>query len=246
MAKIDLTNKKYPYFTVLSRNEEQTRYNGRNVFWNCLCNCGKIFTATTTDINKGKIKSCGCMARKLSSEAHLQDLTGQIFGELKVLERDFNHPQNGKKPRTYWKCQCSCGNIISVGRDHLISRGQQSCGCQQSIGELNINRILTKNNISYLTQYTNQDLKTEKNGFLKFDFAIIDKNKNVIRLIEFDGPQHITEDAFFKTPLEEIQIRDQQKNKYALEHNIPLVRIPYYKRDCMTLEMLLGDQFLIN
>lgn len=245
MAKIDLTNKKYPYFTVISRNEERTRQNGKNVFWNCQCQCGKIFVATTTDINREKIKSCGCMASKLESQAHLQDLTGQVFGELKVLERDFTHPQSGKKPRTYWKCQCSCGNVISVGRDHLISRGQKSCGCKQSIGELNINKVLKENNILYKSQYTNQDLKTKNNGFLKFDFAIMDENNNIIRLIEFDGPQH-NGSNFLDVNLEEIQNRDKQKNNYAISHNIPLVRIPYYKRDFITLEMLLGDQFLIN
>lgn len=71
MGKIDLTNKEYTYFTVLNRNEERTKANGRNVFWNCKCVCGKIFIATTTDINKNKVKSCGCKKSQLISEAHL-------------------------------------------------------------------------------------------------------------------------------------------------------------------------------
>ena len=245
MPKIDLTNKEYPYFKVISRNEERTKQNGKNVFWNCLCNCGNTFIATTTDINREKVKSCGCMASRLVGQAHLQDLTGQRFGELVVLERDFEHPQNGKKPRTYWKCKCSCGNIVSIAREHLVGRGQKSCGCQHSIGELNISQILTKNNIQFISQYTNQDLKTKNNGYLRFDFAIIDDNKNIVRFIEFDGPQH-NGSNFLNINFEEIAERDKIKNDYAISHNIPLVRIPYYKRDCMTLEMLLGDQFTIN
>lgn len=101
MPKIDLTGKEFKYFKVLNRNLERK---GKNVWWNCECHCGKIFTATTTEINKGTRKSCGCMKAELVSKAHLQDLVGQTFGELKVLERDFDHPQNGKKVRTYWKC----------------------------------------------------------------------------------------------------------------------------------------------
>ena len=243
MPKIDLTGKEYEYYKVINRNEERTKQNGRNVFWNCECHCGTPFIATTTDINRQKVKSCGCMKSKLTGQAHFQDITGEIFGELKVLERDYEYPQNGKKPRTYWKCKCSCGNIISIGREHLVGRNQSSCGCKNSIGELNINKILSNNNINYKSQYTNTNLKTNKNGYLKYDFAIIENDK-VIRLIEFDGPQHYKqEDRFGK--LEDIQYRDNLKNNYAKENNIPLVRIPYYKRDCITLEDLMGDRFLI-
>lgn len=35
--------------------------------------------------------------------------------------------------------------------------------------------------------------------------------------------------------------RDKVKNEYALSHGIPLVRIPYWERDNITLEMLFGD-----
>lgn len=51
-----------------------------------------------------------------------------------------------------------------------------SCGCKQSIGELNINNILSKNNIKYKTQYTTKNLKTENNGYLRFDFAILNED----------------------------------------------------------------------
>ena len=82
-------------YTVISRNEERTKANGKNVFWNCQCQCGKMFVATTTDINKNKAKSCGCMKSTLLSKALLQDITGEVFGELLVLERDFEHEQHG-------------------------------------------------------------------------------------------------------------------------------------------------------
>lgn len=68
MPKIDLTGKQYEFFKVLKRNDEKK---GKNVWWDCECECGKIFTATTTDINKQTQKSCGCKKSLLNSRAHL-------------------------------------------------------------------------------------------------------------------------------------------------------------------------------
>lgn len=46
--------------------------------------------------------------------------------------------------------------------------------------------------------------------------------------------------------LKDIQTRDQEKNEWAAAHNIPLIRIPYTQRDNITLDMLLGDQYLVK
>ena len=40
------------------------------------------------------------------------DLTGQIFGDLIVLERDEELSQ--KKKRSYWRCKCKCGKMKSI------------------------------------------------------------------------------------------------------------------------------------
>jgi hypothetical protein len=32
------------------------------------------------------------MANYLTGKAHFQDITGEIFGELEVLERDYEYP----------------------------------------------------------------------------------------------------------------------------------------------------------
>ena len=53
----------------------------------------------------------------------LKDLTGQIFGDLKVLKRA---PNIGNK--VAWECQCSCGKIITVRGDVLKTK--TSCGCK--------------------------------------------------------------------------------------------------------------------
>jgi hypothetical protein len=55
-----------------------------------------------------------------------KDLTGQVFGRLKVLE--FNHTKNRK---SYWVCKCSCGNCKTIRSDSLVISGTISCGCAQ-------------------------------------------------------------------------------------------------------------------
>lgn len=37
---------------------------------------------------------------------------------------------------TRWKCKCSCGNIVEVRGDYLISGHTTSCGCQKGKREL--------------------------------------------------------------------------------------------------------------
>ena len=64
---------------------------------------------------------------------------------------------------------------------------------------------------------------------------------NENRLIEFDGEPHYQEIPEWRTTLEMVQQHDKEKNEYALFHNIPLVRIPYWERDNITLEMIMGD-----
>ena len=52
----------------------------------------------------------------------MQDLTGQKFGRLEVL----NYIE-----KTYWECKCDCGNIKNVRAWHLTSGSTVSCGCKR-------------------------------------------------------------------------------------------------------------------
>ena len=110
-----------------------------------------------------------------------------------------------------------------------------SCGCiRYSIGEEHIVKILKDNNIDYQREYKFSDL-----GNLRYDFYLPNYN----RLIEFDGKQHFQDTGWGN--FDGTQKRDQIKNDYAKTHNIQLVRIPYWERDKLTLELLLGDKYLI-
>ena len=118
---------------------------------------------------------------------------------------------------------------------------------KQSIGEKNIENVLRKNHIRYQKEYTFKDLVSSKGFPLRYDFAILDWYGQVERLIEFDGTQHTTPTKYFggKKAFMKQREHDWLKNRYARGHHIPLVRIPYSERDNITLDMLLGDQYLI-
>ena len=120
----------------------------------------------------------------------------------------------------------------------------QSCGCiSSSIGETNIQTILKENNIEYKKEYCIKEI-----GNLRFDFAIIE-NDAIVRLIEFDGIQHYHDRSGVwnrEDSLERRQERDNRKNRWAIDNNIPLVRIPYWERDKITLEMLMDSKYEVK
>jgi hypothetical protein len=65
-----------------------------------------------------------------------------------------------------------------------------------------------------------------------------------MRLIGFDGQQHdLNSRSNWHT--EELVQRDIEKNQYALSHEIPLVRIPYYKTTIAEQD-LFGDKYLVE
>ena len=54
------------------------------------------------------------------------DITNQRFGKLIALR-----PAPSRNKKTYWLCQCDCGQQKEIQTCHLVSGDTQSCGCQQ-------------------------------------------------------------------------------------------------------------------
>ena len=142
------------------------------------------------------------------------ELTGQRFGKLTVIQE--NPIRMNKKVR--WDCVCDCGNIITVESGNLKSGATCSCGClKESIGELNIEEILKENNINYIRQYK---ININDRRYY-FDFAILNEETKVIRLIEFDGIQHTpgyVRGFFTQEENVKIQMRDDE---YLIKTNSP-------------------------
>lgn len=225
---IDETGKHYGKLTVISQTENREF---GSVKWLCKCECGNYCEVAGDALRQGQTQSCGCLIKERSREANLKNIAGQKFGKLTVLEID--EQTSAEKDRVFWKCQCDCGKITSIYSSNLINGITKSCGCiRSSYGEEQIEKILIKNNINYCKEYTFSDLHTN-NVPLRFDFAIFNKQHQLIQLIEYDGKQHYIPVEKFggEKAFNHMKLNDERKNKYCKEHNIKLVRIPYTNLD---------------
>lgn len=251
----DLTGKSFGDLVALFpiRIEENKR-----LYWLCFCSCGKIKAVLPANLISGKIKSCGCLRSKVTSQ-HITDinytrkinLINQTFGFLKVLEEDkektIEKSLNNKYTRHYWKCKCLlCGEVESVRADSLVSKQKVcclNCASYSSQGEKEIYELLIKNNLSFVRQKTFPSCKLPSGWLAKFDFYIQDKV-----LVEFDGIQHFRETPNPYFNYKKIKESDSLKNQWCFQNNIPLIRIPYTKLGEITLQDLNPDEttFLVK
>ena len=233
----DLTGQRFGKLIALYPTDK--RAPGNYVIWHCKCDCGNEYEVASTYLLRGHTQSCGCLHQEVS-EQQIHNLVGQQFGKLTVLpykpERVNNH--------TIWICQCECGNICKVTASALVRGQTQSCGCLTgSIGEEQISKILRENNIKFERQKTFENcIFKNTNALAKFDFYLPDYNC----LIEYDGIQHYEPRRFggcsieqAKQKFEETKEHDEYKNNWCKENNITLIRIPYTKKNKITIDELL-------
>ena len=69
------------------------------------------------------------------------DLTGEKFGKLTVLNRGDDYVCGDGRHRTTWNCHCDCGNYKNVVGDYLKRSKNPSCGCEVSKNRVEKNRI---------------------------------------------------------------------------------------------------------
>ena len=233
---IDMTGQVIGKWTVIERSNKKT--NNNNVYWTCQCECGTIQEICGTDLRRGTTLQCKHCAGKvavknLPTTRHYKqnnDEIGKTYGQLTVLEKIKQTPGG-----SIWRCRCVCGNEVNVRINNLHSGKTQSCGCMKSRGENIINKILQENNIIYKREYSFEDLLGVNQGKLRFDFAIFNKDNQLIKLIEFQGKQHFEETLLWNN---DNKIHDEYKRKYCKKHNIELLEIPYYDINKLTLEYL--------
>lgn len=60
----------------------------------------------------------------MKNKNKIHDLTGQKFGLLTVIGL-----KDTETRKTYWVCQCDCGNVKEVRSDSLLCGAIKSCGC---------------------------------------------------------------------------------------------------------------------
>jgi len=98
--------------------------------WLCRCDCGKMYEARTGNLSSGHATSCGCNKSP--------DLTGKMFGRLRVLRRCEEKISRGSRQLVTWECECNCGRLIIRTSDSLHKSKEcmcADCARKSSVGK---------------------------------------------------------------------------------------------------------------
>ena len=134
-------------------------------------------------------------------------------------------------------------NLTEDQKQYLDIFNKKTKGSQ---GEKEVSSILLQNNIPFVREKTFPGFKYDgvSTRTPRFDFYVNDEY-----VIEFNGSQHYKDSTgHFKLTLEEQQKRDQIKIQYCLDHNIPIIVIPYTKLNHISIEDLLPitSEYLVS
>ena len=227
--KENLVGQRFGRLVVIKEDFSKNR-----VAYKCKCDCGNEIVIQSGNLKSGHTQSCGCRSIEMTKERNAAKLLGQTFGKLTIMKEAYR-----KNFQVFWECQCECGNITYIPSGHLLSGHTKSCGCLVSSGEMKISMLLNEYGIDFTTQksfnaYYPKD--KEKQRVFRFDFYIDNHY-----LIEFDGIQHYKPVGYFggEERFKIQQERDDYKNQWCRENNIPLIRIPYWKLDTLCIEDLM-------
>lgn len=126
-----------------------------------------------------------------------------------------------------WLCLCSYGNKKTVSSACLLAGHTQSCGCiKSSVGEDKIKALLVFFDVEYQTEYSFENLKSNKGAPLRFDFALFSKEKELLCLVEYQGIQHFRKNNYGFGDVQR-EKTDILKREFCLKENIPLIEIAY-------------------
>lgn len=249
MSTHDLTGQNFGNLSVIKQDLSKETGKGKHAYWICECNlCGKQKSIRSSDLVGGIVVDCGCGRSKRISDAISKDYNNQVFGHLKVIEKDLSKIKSGT--HTYWICECDiCGRVESVSSDMLGRYGKDRCKICMGVsnGEQKIVELLEDNNISFIHDKPYKNFKySVSGGTPRFDFRITQKSE-CDYIIEYDGEQHYKDIPNYQG-LEYHQIRDNEKNQFCKDNGIPIIRIPYKKLKTLVIEDLLLEttDFLVG
>lgn len=149
------------------------------------------------------------------------DLITQSGGELINPDDYINNHKNNLKI----KCP-SCKDVFTTSLVYFTQHGGQlckKCKTTESIGEMRIRIYLENHNIEFSQEYWFDNCRDIKP--LPFDFYLPRYNT----VIEFDGRQHFIDTNYFTYSFDKVRKHDDIKNKYCMNNNIDIIRIPYTK-----------------
>lgn len=188
--------------------------------------CGNEFQISSDSLFRSKIPCNKCSRKNRKTN---KKTTEQFKNELYQKHKDEYILVEGSEYKSALEkvkiTHTKCGYTWDVRASHILHTSKCP-NCNESKGESLIKDILEDNNVSYIREYTFEDLKNVKK--LPFDFALFIDNE-LVGLIEYDGSQHFIPFEHFggKEKLRKTQYNDRKKNEYCDKNRIPLKRIKY-------------------
>lgn len=113
---------------------QELRKNNR-IYYTCTCQCGTVKDIVRFSLLRGDTLSCGC--RKPLPQRVTQNIGKQI-GNLTIVDYVRNYNNSNK---SYYKCQCICGNYIYSSLENLKNRKNPTCGCIPLESSKRIDRV---------------------------------------------------------------------------------------------------------
>jgi DNA-directed RNA polymerase subunit RPC12/RpoP/very-short-patch-repair endonuclease len=143
----------------------------------------------------------------------------------------------GSHERVFWRCS-KCGHEWEARPNDRTGHGSGCPECSKGKAEAKVGELLKTvlNNLSLQALAIGPQYPVQIKGKRKsrFDFALI-QDSSVIAFVEYDGRQHfqpvrwayhISEEQA-QEHLEVNQKKDEEKDKYAKDQGIPLIRTHY-------------------
>ena len=154
----DLTGRTFGELTVLERDFTRKK----ETAWKCICTCGNTRTVLASKLKSGRVKSCGCLAKK-SGVYNAIDLKGRVFGRLTAIEKTDLRTKSGS---VIWKCKCECGNDFQTSEDNLMQGNSKSCGCLRvEHGKELVNQLQLVDGTSLSFLENRKSRKDNKSGY---------------------------------------------------------------------------------
>lgn len=201
------------------------------------CSCGNIFEVNFNKFkDRNQIKCYKCIGRRKWNYKTVKEYVESK--DCKLIDTEYINR------KTKMKFKCKCGNEFTTDFHSFLYQGKTQCDIctsHESKLEIAIETYLEKYNIPYSKQYTYANLKSKKGYALRFDFAILSKNREVDCLIECDGNQHYVYNEFFSKSKENFDYmveNNKLKDNYCRINNIKLIRIPYKYKYMNNIETL--------
>lgn len=218
---------------------------GNELYLKCKCNypnCPTMEKQEFVTIRYNKLNgyeqiSCAACASKAKQGWKQQYTAGQIVCGTQKLIRSLSEKEKRELLGLtnchckYWKTECIQCHRTNYIHNEQILNNSGGCTCQRmTINERKIMNILESWMKVYPGRFSYVYQEPVKGTKMRFDFAIFNPQHELIFAIEYDGEFHKVIE-YEPGGIENTQRRDENKNQWCLERNIPILRIDFTEQN---------------